>query len=253
MNDSAKKLAGVFNLSQHEAKIYLAALDFDQATLSDIARRAKIPRTAAYPPLESLLAKGFFQSIQIGKRKYYRALDPKKLELILDQKKVILHEIAEDLTKNISSPSRDLQVSYFSGAQGIALASDILFREAKSKLGKSFENIEGTLKMSGMYGIKSSISKRISKRIKGRMIIPGKINSEFVKKLIENDEKELRKTVLVSPERYPIKASVAVFDDLVLLFTNNENPFAVLIRNKDLAVTMNSVHDMVWDRYERED
>jgi len=28
-----------------------------------------------------------------------------------------------------------------------------------------------------------------------------------------------------------------------------ENPFAVLIKNKEVAESLNSIHDMVWDRF----
>jgi sugar-specific transcriptional regulator TrmB len=244
-----EQLKKVFNLSSYEAKIYLAALNFESANLSDLAKTANLPRTAAYQPIQNLVNQGFFSITKIGKRKYYQALSPKDLHYILDKKNITLDEIISDLSKNISAPEKKLDIRYYSGIEGVQIASDIWLENARTKLGKSFENVDSTVEQHGERQVSEDIKKRVAKGIKGRMVVSGDPASPLLKRILQKDNEELRKSVVVSPNIYPISASFAVLDDMVMIFTTRENPFAVLIKNKEVAESMNSIHDMVWDRY----
>ena len=249
MKDIIKKLASILNLSSYEARVYLAALNSDKANLSELAQKAGIPRTAAYPPIQTLVKRGLLSIVQIKKRKYYQALNPKQLKSVLQRKMVDLDDIVSELSKNITVPDNKLSVSYFPGTDGIQIASDIWLENARTKLGKSFESVADTIKLHSARQLEDYVDRRVKKGIHGRMIIPANANDPFIKKRLEHDKEELRESIIVSPQIYPIEASVAVLDDMILMFTSKENPFAVLIKNKELANTMSSVHDMVWDRY----
>lgn len=249
MEKQIEQLQKVFNLSIYEAKIYLAALNFDSANLSDLAKTANLPRTAAYQPILNLVNQGFLSITKIGKRKYYQALSPKDLRYILERKNVTLDEMISDLSKNISAPEKKLDIRYYAGVEGVQIASDIWLENAKTKLGKTFENVETTISQHGKIQTKAYINNRVQKNIKGRMIVSGTPDSPALKEVLKKDAEELRKSVIASPNTYPISASFAVLDDMVMIFTTRENPFAVLIKNKEVAASMNSIHDMVWDRF----
>ena len=88
MGKKREQLKRIFNLNTYEAKIYLAALNFESVNLTDLAKRAKLPRTAAYQPIQNLVKQGFLSITKIGKRKYYQALSPKELNYIFERKKV---------------------------------------------------------------------------------------------------------------------------------------------------------------------
>jgi sugar-specific transcriptional regulator TrmB len=251
MEKQLDKLQKIFNLSIYEAKVYLAALNFESVNLSDLAKTASLPRTAAYQPIQNLVSQGFLSITKIGKRKYYQALSPKDLRYILERKNVTLDEMISDLSKNISAPEKKLDIRYYSGVEGVQVASDIFLENAKTKLGKSFENIESTIIQHGEDQLNASIKRRVAKGIKGRMVVSGTMDSPALKDIFKKDAEELRKSILVSPNIYPISASFAVLDDMVMIFTTRENPFAVLIKNKEVAESMNSIHDMVWDRFNR--
>jgi sugar-specific transcriptional regulator TrmB len=249
MQEQLEKLKKVFCLNNYETKLYWAALKFEAATLSDLARKARIPRTAAYSHIQSLVDKGFLLIVKIGKRKKYQALSPKQLHHILERKMVTLKEVTDDMAKRINVPEQKLAISYYSGVEGVQIASDTWLENAKTKFGKSFENVEAAILQHGKKQVAKSINKRLKKKIKGRMVVSGHPDSPLLKEVLKKDEKELRKSVIVSPNRYPIKASIGVLDDMVFIFTTEEDPFAVLIKNQDVADSFDSIHDMVWDRY----
>lgn len=249
MKNKIEQLKSAFDLNTYEAKLYLATLNFESANLTDLAKMAKLPRTAAYQPIQNLVEQGFLSITKIGKRKYYQALSPKELHYILDRKKVTLNEIVESLSKNISAPEKNLDIRYYSGVEGVQIASDIFLENAKEKLGKSFEDVESIVKQYGQGQVSNYVKRRVEKNIKGRMIVSGSPESAALKEALKKDQEELRKSIVVSPTTYPIKATFVVLDDMVMIFTSKQNPFAVLIKNQDVADSMNSIHDMVWDRY----
>ncbi|MDD5340885.1 MAG: helix-turn-helix domain-containing protein [Patescibacteria group bacterium] len=249
MENQMEKLKKVFSLNNYEAKLYWAALNFESASLSDLAKGAGIPRTAAYRHVQNLVDKGFLLIFKLKKRKLYQALSPKQLRYLLERKMVTLEEITDDLVERISVPEKKLAISYYSGIEGVQIASDIWLENAKTKFGKSFENVEGTILQHGTKQVAQCINKRVSKGIGGRMIGSGQIDSPILKDVLRKDKAELRESIVVSHKIYPIKASFGVLDDMVIIFTTEENPFAVLIKNQDVADSVNSIHDMVWDRY----
>src|SRR3989339_712584 len=102
MDQSISKLASIFNLSEYEAKLYISALEMPEATVSDLATRTGIPRTAVYLPLEQLITKAFISPLKSkGKRTLYRAIEPKFLEHIFNRKRVDLTEFISQFTGSI--------------------------------------------------------------------------------------------------------------------------------------------------------
>ncbi len=243
------RIAEIFNLSRYEARVYLGLLRIGEGTLSDIARTTSIPRTAIYPPLQSLLHKNLVSVVLIKKRKYYSAQNPKSLLFLFEKKKLDLEELLSELSKSIHATSSKLRINFFPGAGGISLAGDIFLKETKTKLWKTFEHPLHTMRVSGAYQIDEYVKKRVARNIHARMVIPAKIKSEWMEEHLRRDKEELRETIIVSPEIYPLEASIGVTPGLTLLIGAKNNPFAVLIRNDELSETISSIHDMVWDRY----
>lgn len=252
MDKNVSRLKKIFNLSEYEAQIYLAALNFENANLSELANSAGIPRTAAYHPLQSLMKKGMLFSLKIKKRFYYQAINPSQLHYIYDRRKAELDSLVAELSQKIDFPDKKLSVSYYAGTIGIETACDIFLEETKGKMGKSFEEVSSTVNLHGEEQMKGYIERRVKKGIKGKMIMSADPDSSYVKRRLGKDQEELRKTVLVSPNRYPLRSSIAVLDDQLMMVVADDNPFAVLIRNKKIADTFSSIHDMVWDRFGKE-
>ena len=79
-------------LSEKEAQMYLALLQVDSESIQELAKRTGINRTTVYPVLETLKKKGLVSEIQIGKKTYYSAASPERLETFIERQKVLLEE-----------------------------------------------------------------------------------------------------------------------------------------------------------------
>jgi len=246
-----ESLRQAFNLSKHETGIYLSALRFEHATITQLAKSAEIPRTAAYSPIKSLLQKGLLSTIKIKKRTHYKATDIAHLSHILERRKIDLEEIAQNYTQQISAHTTNVDIKYYEGRDGIQLANEIFLNESKEKLWRAFENPIYTQQLTGMKQLEEFVKRRVKKSIHGRVIIPANAKVPWIEKMIKKNKEQLREVIVVSPSHYPIDASVVVCGDTVLLMTAKEKPFAMLIKNSALALTFKSMHGMVWDRYVR--
>ncbi len=73
-----------FGLTNYEAKIYLALLEKNYLSATEIARLTKVPRTCVYDDLKTLEQKGLCKSIT-GKTKLYSAVAPSLAKDVLYQ------------------------------------------------------------------------------------------------------------------------------------------------------------------------
>jgi sugar-specific transcriptional regulator TrmB len=250
--EPSKELAQLLGLSDHEARLYLAGLQFDAATLTELSKAAGIPRTAAYYPLRQLAEQGFMSSVRVGKRLRYRSMNIDQLQKVLDERKQKLSELASSLSPAITIPQGNFSVQYFPGLRGIEVAGDIFLRESEAKLWHTFEHPVHSTERHGEKRFDAYIGARVKRKIHAKTIVPASAaDNAWLKKHIAEDAKELRETLIVSSEDYPIEASLATDGERVFCFTVQGVPFATLIHNLHIAQTFVSLHKLAWERYKK--
>ncbi|MBI5003890.1 hypothetical protein HZC00_02250 [Candidatus Kaiserbacteria bacterium] len=85
--------------------------------------------------------------------------------------------------------------------------------------------------------------------IKSKMILSLTEESPTTRRMLSEDKKQLRDTILLSPHMYPFDTTVVATKSLVLLIQPHGNPYALIIRSPHLASTFVSMHQCIWDRY----
>lgn len=251
MDRTERNLIDSLHLSKYQAKLYIAGLNFSHATLSDLAKSAGIPRTAAYQPLKGLLERSIMTSIKKGKREYYTSIDPKQLIHVVEQDRARLDIAVKDLAQRIDSKQEDLSIRYFTGTHGVQAAADLFLNKCNTKLWHAVEHPISVLEKIDESEFEAFIKRRVEKDVHVRVIIPSDSLNPWVKKRVERAKEELYDILVVSDEEYPIKSSMVVGGEFVLIFNTKGIPFAILIQNPDIATTFKSMHDMIWDRYRR--
>ncbi|HEY4493383.1 MAG TPA: helix-turn-helix domain-containing protein [Candidatus Paceibacterota bacterium] len=250
MNE-ARELAGIFNISLNEAKVYLALNSNGPSMVSAIAKVADLPRTAVYPPLENMVKKGFVGVTNYGNRKYYSAIAPEQLTTLLAQKQSSLETLVNTISKQekISSPENKLEIVYYPGRNGIKTAGQIFLDETREKMWYSFENPTDIVELVGVDFEKSYVDERAKRGIKSRMILSAQVATGWMREFLDKDKEQLRETIMVNPREYPFDSTIAATKGLTILINGSNSPFAVLIRNDNLARNLISVHKLVWSRY----
>lgn len=72
------KLLTDLGLSSTETRVYLASLKLGPTSVQEIAKKAKLSRTASYDVISSLQERGLMSTFERGKKKFFTAEDPER-------------------------------------------------------------------------------------------------------------------------------------------------------------------------------
>lgn len=243
-----KDIQLALGISEGAARLYLAALQENPATLTQLSRRAQISRTVIGKPLNELLELGIFTKRAAGKRLLYYPIGPQDWPLIAKRRDQAAKELSRSLLQQISVPS-DLHIKWYGGISGIETAIREFFLKSRCKFFRQFENPSAFDYVGRAVG-DFAVQERIKTKKANRCIFMGDgATNSWMRDHLENNEKELREVIFISPSEYPFEADVAISDNMALVFEYKNEPFAILIENETLARAMSSIHQMIWDRY----
>lgn len=239
-------------LNEKEASVYLALLQYDNASVIDISGKTKINRSTTYTILESLSKKGLVSKTTVGKKTRYQAESPERLETFVERQKVLLDEHSKrlkDIIPQIKSVQKETGskpvVKYFEGREGIIAASEEFFKNQDSG-GISYFISPRDLLAEVFTDVERDKykKKRINKNIRSKSIYT------FSKGELQNDGTGDR--IRVDESKYPIKCDIAVYDDTVQISILGQYLSAILIKSPDLADTLRSLTNLVHDQIKKD-
>jgi sugar-specific transcriptional regulator TrmB len=245
----SKKLAGIFNLTAYEARVFMALSQFDNANISEISRASAIPRTAIYASIKNLLEKGLISQVVLGKRKQYKALTPEELQSIFEWKKRDLSFVVAELSKKMTTSDEQFEVLFFPGKNGLNSTAEVFLKNSTSKIWRTFENSVVNQPSLEFYQLEDYIDRRVEKGIKAKVILTLNMMYPFLKERLSKDQKELRETILVPEKDFPFKVVIAIDDTSVMILSGEDHVFGAIIKNAAIAQTLGTIHEMIWNRY----
>src|SRR3989344_5655241 len=240
-------------LTDKEASIYLALLQVDNASVASMAQKTKIKRPTVYVVLESLLKKGLVSQVQIGKKTHYQAEPPERLETYVERRKIMLDEQSrrlKDIIPQIKSVQREMGerpiIKYFEGRDGAISAYEEFYEmhnDNKTKEGYFIYNRDL---------LKETFTEK--ERDKFRSIRLGKNVqpvSVYTKKEGDEHFEDPGKRSRIDSQKYPIQTDITIIEDRIIISTLGNAIVSILIKNKDLAVTLASLVRYINDKNEK--
>ncbi len=235
-------------LSDKEAQVYLALLEVENATISDIAKKTKVNRTTVYPVLQSLEKKGLASEVPVGKKIHYQAAPPERLESFIERQKVVLEEHSarlKDIIPQIKSVSRDIGerpiIKFFEGYEGAVSAFEEFYADHKSTDRYGYFVFNRDL-------LEQTISERDQQRfLKIRQNKHVEPITVYTKKSGEHEFTTPGQRVRIDQDKYPLLCEIVIINDKVAISTLTEEKFTILIKSKDIATTIASLVQYVND------
>jgi len=235
-------------LSDKEAAIYLALLQVDNASVSDLADKTTINRTTVYPVLQSLEKKGLASEVHIGKKVHYQGAAPERLETYVERQKVVLEERAsrlKDIIPQIKSIAREEGerpiIKFFEGRDGAITAYEEFFETQDSKPKKGYFIYNRDL-------LEKTFSEK--EMSKFRTIRLGKEATPISVYTKESGERVFHTPGMrtrIDGVKYPIHADITIIEDRIIASTLGESVTSILIKSKDLAITLASLVQYIND------
>lgn len=234
-------------LADKEAAVYLALLQVDNASVLDIAKKTKINRTTIYFVIESLIKKGLVSEVQQGKKTYYAAEPPERLETYIERQKTVLDEHSrrlKDMLPEIKAIQRELGerpvVKYFDGRDA-AISANLDFFSAKDKEGIGYfifnrDLIEEVFTQKEIADIQKI---RPGKKIKGKSI--------YVYALGELPSNEVTERKRVDGSKFPIQCDISIYEDRVQFVSLGKKVASIFIQSRDVADTLKSIFKLAFE------
>lgn len=232
--------------SNKETAVYLAVLELGRGSVAEIAKTAKVDRTTCYRLLQSLLKIPLIQTFKEDKKTRWAALHPRYLVEYTQKKKRIVQELFPELEALYNLSEEKPKLQYFEGTDSLAELTTNIIREVKSRGELLSFSAPGAASI--YYSTKEFIKiaqERVDKQIMSKILIPSIEGVPGYK--IGEDWKNWRHIKIIDPARYPIKASFNIWNNKISVLTVKSQPIGVIIESKDVADTLRSIFNLVWD------
>lgn len=229
-------------LNETEARIYLAALELGETSVSRIATKSGIKRTTVYLSMENLMKKGLMSAIKKDGKINYFAEDPRNLERMMDERKKHISQLIPQLLSFTNLIDRKPSIRYFEGTEGIkeVLKNALVYakREICVMYSQSYTNSLEEKFFSEYY-----IPERIKKRISVRKLLP---NSENLNDTDKTNPAFLQQSRFISSDLFHIEIEIMIYGDNQVSIISFEEQFALIIESQKIHASLKSIFETMW-------
>jgi len=225
-------------LTETEARIYLDLLKNGSSLAGNISRNTGIHRRSVYDAIERLIKKGLVSYIKTNNRRYFEAVEPKRLIEILKEKEEKINAIIPklEILKNMAVEKKE--TLFFRGKQSLKYVFDDQIINGKEIL--IFGDSVNVNEILSYYFLKYD-RERVKKNIKVRIIF-----DETARKNKELKSIPLSKIKFI-PRKHLNNTSIYIYDNNVSIVVWSNEPKAILIKEKNIANTFRNLFEFVWN------
>lgn len=248
MNEQILATLHELDLTQSEAKIYLAVLESGKTTISEIAKKTQLHRRNIYDCLSTLLDKGLVFNILGEQQNFYGSITPEKLIELIESKEIALNKILPELQKLYTKDHVLERAVIYKGIDGfkhymqdiLTVGKDVYCIGAKggwasSLLGDFSQWFE---------------EERIAKKIKVHNLFDAQMRKKIeTEKPLFNTFAEHR----FLPESYATHSAIDIFGDHLVIFTGldieriTDDVTLFVVTDADLADSYRTWFQFMWD------
>lgn len=236
-----------FGIPEKEARVYIALLELGPSSVSEVAKRAKVPRTNTYHLLNALVAKGLVSFHEKTSKMVFSAEDPHRIVQMLKNKSEEynrFHKEANELMPEFRSiynkQDGKLRMRFFEGVEGVISAYEDTLTAQEEILG--YASVEYQHNFFPGY-FPSYYTRRTKAGISVRCFLADTPETRRIKTL---DKAHLRKTYLI-PQRFAISPEINIYDNKVAIMSLKEK-FGAIIESKEVADAFRNVFELALER-----
>jgi sugar-specific transcriptional regulator TrmB len=236
--DSIKNLG----LSDKEARVYLALLQFEKATAYAVALKSGLKKPTTYVILNDLVGKGFVLKEPYATKQKYIAVSPEKCVAIAREK---LSETEDDLPSLLAlkkEPEKKVSVEYYEGLDGIKRMYRNMLDAKKNQEILSFTGHGRDVSKELIDFWEEFNKERVEKNISARGITP---QDETTQRWTKNQQRFLLNLKPIPLKEYDSNVSVEIFNNFVQIVSFGQLQ-GVRIDNADIYKAFKQLFNMYW-------
>jgi sugar-specific transcriptional regulator TrmB len=227
--------------SPQETAVYLAALELGGSTTTDIAAKARLPRTTVNLIINSLNKKGLMNAYIQRKRKIWAAENPERLMITVKEREAALKLVLPELQSLRHDTGVKPTVRAYGGVEEIRqIMNDIL--EAKHHI-SAILSWDEWLNLLGKTYMEDFIENRYRQYLRIRILTP---KSKAAMALKQKDGEELRTTQFLPSSIEINNCNFIYANKIAVISLNKKRPVGILIEDQDIHHTMEVLFESLW-------
>lgn len=227
--------------SHKEAKIYVAALQLEESTVTDIARKSDIPRSTVSHVLQSLKHKDLMKSYLKKRRTVWVPERPEKILEKMSIKQEEFQKAINQLTEPKLPPKKP-RIAIYRGFKELERLFESITQEKRNIC--AIIDSENVLRLLGQERIQDFINRRQQNFLRMRMLMA---KSDFAHALRARDTAEMRITRFF-PNQVSVKNAIYFFygNKVSMISLNEDAPMALVIEDENMAATCQNLFEFMW-------
>lgn len=230
-------------LAEKEAKVYLASLELGKAPVQKVAQKAEVNRATTYVIIETLMKKGLMSSITKGKKQYFIAEAPEKLNLLFREQEQAIKRKQEYLGK-IMPKLKSIQpldkekptVRYFEGKDGLIAMTEEFYMTPQNDIAKMVYPLDLIEEIFTEEERKFFTERRVKKGVKTDVL--------YTSSKRDRPSTSDGTRVKINEKKYPLTAEMAIYNDKIRIASLKGKLMGMIIEDKELAKTLKSIFEL---------
>ncbi|MBI4087686.1 MAG: hypothetical protein HY434_02545 [Candidatus Liptonbacteria bacterium] len=237
------------NLNQKEIDVYLASLEVGEGRITAISTKVGVPRTSLTYTLEKLRQRRLVEILQKNNRKIYIPLPPRKVISLLKNQRERLGEEIEELERalpqfdSLYSADSGPKIRIFQGTEEIKQIYEEMLEAPIDEIWYIGDTSKIEEILGGNY-LKRWVKRRARANIKSKAI---RVKTGEIYKSIYASSEELLRTVRFAPEGFESPSHILIYGNTLGIITTKKENVGLLIMSRDLATTMKSLFQEIWN------
>lgn len=239
-------------LAEKEAAVYLALLQAEQSSVIELSQKTAIKRPTVYVAIEALKKRGLATETQVGKKTYYRAEPPERLETFVERQRLTLDERAKrlkDLVPQLKSMQRESSarpiVTYYEGKEGIISSYEDFFEKEDTAEGTAYVIYPRDL-------LQELFTEEERKKYKAVRINRRITTKALYTSATEYPSDSTGERIRLNDQKHPILCDITIFKDKVKIHTLGKSIAGISITAKDVADTLRTIFELAFKEAKKE-
>jgi sugar-specific transcriptional regulator TrmB len=241
MNPQIKEFIKKAGLTENESIVYSTLLELGPSHAGLISRKSGLHRRVVYDTTEMLIKKGLIGYILKNNIKLFQASSPERILEIIKEKEESINEILPQMLLMYNKTKEKEETNFYKGKNGLKTVFEDQLEEAKKDKNKEILILGASplaYEMLEFY-FHWFDKRRQENKIHTRIIFDSK-KDDIIRKIPLSKIKYL-------PQKYSSPLAVNVYGDKVaIILWSKENPFAIVIKNKEISQGYRNYFELMW-------
>lgn len=240
MQESIKEYIRKAGLTENEAIAYTTLLEHGPSPAGLISRKSGLHRRVVYDTIEMLIKKGLVGYIKKNNKKTFQASSPHRILEIIKEKEASIQDILPEMLTFYKQTREKEETNFYKGKNGLKTVFEEQLQEPRN----------GEILIISPFPVSYEILpfyfKWFDKKRKER-----KIHARIIFHKIAGTKEKLPRIPLAKirmlSEEYASPLAINIYGNKVaIILWSKNNPFAVVIKNKEISEGYKKYFELIW-------